>query len=52
MTLLFGKYTSVQVGQIFKASKIKHIWKFDMNGIYYEVKMLESKISGQIRIML
>jgi hypothetical protein len=52
MSLEFKSYRIEKVGKIIKDSKKKHIWKLKYNNKYYEIKLMESVVSGMLRIMV
>lgn len=52
MTLEFKTYRVEKVGKLIKETKKRHIWKLSYNGKYYEIKAMESLMSGMFRIMV
>ena len=52
MSLEFKTYRIEGVGKMIKDTKKKHIWKFNYIGQYYEIKAMESLMSGMLRIMV
>ena len=52
MTLEFKTYRIEKVGKLIKDTKKRHIWKLMHGGKYYEIKAMESLMSGMFRIMV
>lgn len=52
MSFEFQTYSIQKVGKIIKDSKKRHMWKFKLDQEYFEVKALESRISGKFRVMV
>ena len=36
-----------QIGKNIKASKLRYIWKFELNGVSHFIELFDSKLSGK-----
>lgn len=50
--LEFFTYDVFEVGKMIKASKVKHVWIFTVDGVRQELRALESMVSNKFRVML
>ena len=50
--LEFFTYDVFEVGKMIKASKVKHVWMFSVDGVRQELRALESMVSNKFRVML
>ena len=46
------RYKSEEIGKHVKASKIRHIWEFKINGKNHFVELFESKFSNKRKIIV
>ena len=39
-----------QIGKSMKASKLRYIWKLELNGVLHQIEFYDSKLSGKKRL--